>query len=332
MEVRKFGTQALGLASLCFALMVLGSIVRTTDSGLSCPDWPMCFGALVPSMDIQVFLEWFHRLVALCLGILLFWMSVKVIRSPILRVVYSKEIAFALALFLFQCVLGGLTVLRLLDPSVVSSHLLTALIFLSTLLWMWRRSTYYQLDTGKHYAPRTLITTRLLLTIATLLLYLQLGIGGMVSSNHASLVCPDFPTCFGQWIPPASFHLWVQMIHRFVGVSLFVFALFLALRRKSGLPLLTGLAIRFFAPLMAVQIVIGVASIYYALPLWAVAGHHANAVLIFSLLIVGTMELYLTPQLKRGGSFGKTRKSARSVAEGSLGREHLASGPWKGAP
>lgn len=293
-EVNKFGALALRLATLCFGLMVLGSVVRNTDSGLSCPDWPMCFGVLVPSMDLQIFLEWFHRLIALSLGVLLLWMLIKVVRSPFLRKMYSKEIGFAIAIFLFQCVLGGLTVLKLLDPSVVSSHLLTALIFFSVLLWMWRRSTYFKIETGKFFSPKSLTTTRLFMTIATLVLYIQLGIGGMVASNHASLVCPDFPTCYGQWFPPASFHLWLQMTHRFMGFALFGISLLLALRTKvRGLPFLTGFAIRLLVPLLAVQIVLGVASIYYALPLWAVAGHHANAVLIFGILVTGTMELYL---------------------------------------
>ena len=36
------------------------------------------------------------------------------------------------------------------------------------------------------------------------LVYMQIVLGGLVSSNHAGLVCPDFPTCLGHWIPPLS--------------------------------------------------------------------------------------------------------------------------------
>ena len=63
-------------AVLTYALIVLGALVRTTDSGLSCPDWPTCYGhwvplpsdlAEVPNLGYtygQVMLEWVHRLIA----------------------------------------------------------------------------------------------------------------------------------------------------------------------------------------------------------------------------------------------------------------------------
>ena len=45
-------------------LMTLGALVRAHDAGLACPDWPLCFGSFLPGrqMNVQVFLEWFHRL------------------------------------------------------------------------------------------------------------------------------------------------------------------------------------------------------------------------------------------------------------------------------
>ena len=67
-------------AVLIYALIVLGAVVRTTDSGLSCPDWPTCYGhwvplpadlAAMPDLGysyVQVMLEWVHRLIA---GVLL---------------------------------------------------------------------------------------------------------------------------------------------------------------------------------------------------------------------------------------------------------------------
>ena len=63
-------------AVLIYALIVLGALVRTTNSGLSCPDWPTCYGhwvplpsdlAAIPNLGYtygQVMLEWVHRLIA----------------------------------------------------------------------------------------------------------------------------------------------------------------------------------------------------------------------------------------------------------------------------
>lgn len=60
---------AMAIATLF--LMALGSATRVMNAGLSCPDWPLCYGELVPrqQMNLQVFLEWFHRLVASVMGL-----------------------------------------------------------------------------------------------------------------------------------------------------------------------------------------------------------------------------------------------------------------------
>ena len=52
-------------------LMAIGSATRVMNAGLACPDWPLCYGELVPTkqMNFQVFLEWFHRLDAALIGI-----------------------------------------------------------------------------------------------------------------------------------------------------------------------------------------------------------------------------------------------------------------------
>ena len=67
---------AAATAVLVYALIVLGAVVRTTNSGLSCPDWPTCYGHWVPLPGDsrpcpnigysygQVMLEWVHRLIA----------------------------------------------------------------------------------------------------------------------------------------------------------------------------------------------------------------------------------------------------------------------------
>ena len=52
------------------ALVVVGGATRVMEAGLACPDWPLCFGSFLPGhqMNVQVFLEWFHRLDAFLVG------------------------------------------------------------------------------------------------------------------------------------------------------------------------------------------------------------------------------------------------------------------------
>ena len=52
------------------ALVGIGGATRVMEAGLACPDWPLCYGSLLPGqqMNLQVFLEWFHRLDAFVVG------------------------------------------------------------------------------------------------------------------------------------------------------------------------------------------------------------------------------------------------------------------------
>lgn len=55
------------------ALVAIGGATRVMEAGLACPDWPLCYGVLLPGqqMNMQVFLEWFHRLDAFVVGVAL---------------------------------------------------------------------------------------------------------------------------------------------------------------------------------------------------------------------------------------------------------------------
>jgi cytochrome c oxidase assembly protein subunit 15 len=290
--------------------MTLGSIVRTTDSGLSCPDWAMCFGKLIPIMDMQIFLEWFHRLIALFLGILLCFMGWKVLRTPQLWKIFSKELALAFVLFTWQCILGGLTVLKLLDPSIVSSHLLTALLFFSLLLWIWRRS--HSLISEKPLIENSSEFTKWGLWIAAVCIYLQLGVGGMVSSNNAGLICPDFPTCHGSWTGTQNFLTMIQMTHRYFAFVLFGFSIVLFVKSRRETNPFAQFAIRVFPLFLSLQILLGVLNIFFAMPLWARVAHHANGIFIFATVLLGGIDLLLASkrQRKRVMPFTVTKEAA----------------------
>ncbi len=112
------------------ALVVVGGATRVMEAGLACPDWPLCYGSFLPGrkMNIQVFLEWFHRLDAFLVGIALL---IQFLVSLIRRVDLPRWIpwvnGFLLILVLMQGGLGAVTVLQLLPSGVVTAHLAIAL-------------------------------------------------------------------------------------------------------------------------------------------------------------------------------------------------------------
>jgi len=173
------------IAIATLLLMAVGSATRVMNAGLACPDWPLCYGQLVPSrqMNLQVFLEWFHRLDAALIGLSaialagLSWWD----RHSLPRWLPWAS-TFALGLIVFQGVLGGLTVTELLRFDIVTAHLGTALLFFATLLVIGTALLPYQ-GTG---AARKLAWVSL---SAAILIYLQSLLGGLVASSWALHQC-----------------------------------------------------------------------------------------------------------------------------------------------
>ncbi|WP_299408202.1 heme A synthase [Acaryochloris sp. IP29b_bin.148] len=173
------------MATLTLFLMALGSATRVMNAGLSCPDWPLCYGEFVPKeqMNLQVFLEWFHRLIASSLGCLMivltgvtWWLKSRLPKwLPALT-------TLCLGLIIFQGVLGGLTVTQLLRFDIVTAHLATGLLFFSCMLVLGSSLMPYQ-GTG--------VVNRLpwLSSLAVVLVYGQSILGGLVASQWAAHQC-----------------------------------------------------------------------------------------------------------------------------------------------
>ncbi|XGV98966.1 MAG: heme A synthase [Leptolyngbya sp. BL-A-14] len=176
---------ALAMAAETLFLMALGSATRVMNAGLACPDWPLCYGELVPrqQMNFQVFLEWFHRLTASSMG---FFAIALVTMAWWYRRSLPKwtpwATTFALGLVLFQGLLGGLTVTELLRFDIVTAHLGTALLFFVTLLAIG-------VALMPHQGMGTASKLPWVSLLATVLVYLQSILGALVASRWALHQC-----------------------------------------------------------------------------------------------------------------------------------------------
>ena len=297
----------LGLATtlLMFGLIVVGSVVRTTGAGLACPDWPLCEGRLLPRFESHVLTEWFHRLLALLVSLMVFATVGWVLVQRRLRPRLGGLAALAVGLLLAQVLLGALTVWKLLSPAVVSSHLGVALLLFSTLLTLTlvaQSGEQAGEDTGAVPADSstpTLVARSggLLATfgLATAIAYLQCLLGGLVSSNRAGLACPDWPTCNGEWFPPLKGLVGLQMMHRWGAYLLTLVTMVVAARARTapdpGVRAGGGMA----AVLTLVQVALGVAAVMLGTPPWVSALHLANAAAILAMLITITCRTALQP-------------------------------------
>src|SRR2546423_3894729 len=127
--------RALVYASLVasFLVVVWGGVVRVTGSGLGCPDWPLCHGQFLPSLDAATRIEWTHRFLAIAGGVsvaaVVLW-SFIVYRAD--RRILALAIIAAI-LYPLQAILGAITVVLELPPEWVTIHLANAELLLATL-------------------------------------------------------------------------------------------------------------------------------------------------------------------------------------------------------
>jgi cytochrome c oxidase assembly protein subunit 15 len=180
---------AFAIAVATWMVMAIGSATRVMNAGLACPDWPLCYGTVLPAeqMNLQVFLEWFHRLVASTVG---FATIVLCGASWYFRQSLPKWTPWAtsgsFSLVVFQGILGGLTVTQLLRFDIVTAHLGTGLLFFSSLLAI---ATALTNQTTSEELPKSTSKLPWLGLAAVFLVYVQSILGALVASQWALHQC-----------------------------------------------------------------------------------------------------------------------------------------------
>lgn len=191
-----------------FFLIALGGSVRVMNAGLACPDWPLCFGDVIPDYHPQVYLEFIHRVLAGFIALTTCGLMVYLWRKPSVPKGLQGLGGLTILLLVSQVVMGGLTVLLQLHSKVVAAHLGLALCFYMSLLWIYLS---VKGSAVREEVPRWVGRSSIALVFV---IFAQVILGGLVASNYASLVCLDFPTCHGQWFPTFRGIIGLQVIHR----------------------------------------------------------------------------------------------------------------------
>ncbi len=181
-QLTRFAKLTGAAAIATFVLIAVGGLVRATDSGLGCPDWPLCFGDWVPPADLNAWIEHTHRLIAAV------FVGPLVGAVGLITVFSHRRRDLPL--------LGAAVVLQGLAAELVTAHLGMALVVLAATIFIAERATNGPMPAA-HVRPGL---TRLA-AITTLAIYAQMLLGSWVTGHHAGLAYADFPLMNGSLVP-----------------------------------------------------------------------------------------------------------------------------------
>lgn len=268
------------VVAVCVA--AVGAYVRLMNAGLSCPDWPACYGSWMPSRAAPgTWLEMAHRYFVACLAL-----GVVGVASLGFMVNYGRSLLWSSALLVVlvvQILLGMLTVTRALMPVVVTSHLLGGFALIGLLaaalydrghpihnFWLW----------------------------ALLAFYAQAALGAWTSATGAYAACGEFPKCNGAWWPALDWGrafnpeqaygfasrsgialATVQWVHRLGALVLAMIVLYGALRERWQPIALSATLV------LGVQLLLGMANVLLARPLATGVLHNTCAALLLIILV-----------------------------------------------
>ena len=266
-------------------LLYLGSVVHATESSLACPDWPTCFGTMMPEMTGGVFWEHLHRLVAGGL-VLLFALSTWLAKTATQDQPWIFRACLAgLGLLIVQSIFGGLTVIYRLPDLISTTHLGLAFIFLALVTVL--ASATGPLKTFESPLGETANRITILASASAALIFVQSLIGGLVRHMDAGMACPDAPLCLGELVPPlVNSTITLHFTHRLIGIvaALLIIGLSIWILRVSApkpLRLLGLLA----AALVVTQVIIGFVSVLTSLAVIPVSLHTLIAAGLLATLV-----------------------------------------------
>ncbi len=279
-------------------LVTVGVIVRATGSGMGCPDWPLCYGQLLPPLDdSKAWWEWIHRTIAAVIGFLILGVAFFAWKDHRDRRSILWPSLVAVLLVGFQAWLGRETVRLNNSGDSVTAHLAAAMSLLGLLVFVTVRAFYPARLLARGRSQRfTLLAVLTSAAMFGLLLF-----GSNVTAQDAGLVFPDWPLMNGSLMPlqagldPQVRGLYeAHVLHRYVAAFVLVLVWTTALaawrtqRSRRAVVILAAL----MAIIYPVQVGIGGLQVFTLLADWTQTLHVALSALLWGLSVALAMTAY----------------------------------------
>ncbi len=322
--MNRFAKLAIAAALATYVLIVVGGLVRATDSGLGCPDWPLCFGAWVPPLELHAWIEHSHRLVAaLAVGPLVGAVALITVFTPRRRdrpMLIAAIVAGVLVLV--QAWLGGQVVIQGLAAELVTAHLAMALTVLALTLAIADRAVNGALPRAAAGSATRLVAWTGAAVFAQMLL------GSWVTGSGSGLAFGDFPLMNGTLLPSITVDVQlVQVAHRALAVVVALLVLWTWRQVRHGVSAPGPRRLAWLGlVLVAVQLALGAANVWSRLSALFVVPHLAVGAALWATMVL----LYLAirrlpmPETVPGGSgIASLGEPSPSTAGGSV-RAYIA--------
>jgi heme A synthase len=264
---------ASGSVFATYILIIYGSHVRVTDSGMGCPDWPLCKGGIGAFQGFHAFMEQTHRYLAGIVSILVItiWFLARRNRNHVNAITPAL---FTVGMVLVQIVLGAITVFDSNGAPTVAAHLLAAL----ALLVGTTITAVASIVTKKECTTSRLGSLGWSAIGSATLLYLS---GSLIVNAEAEKACAGFPLCPSE----QPLHLVIlHLLHRgtvFVGVIILVTFAVHAWQQWSGIRGARALAIM-LTSFLIVTAIFGILSALFKAPPVLQDLHLAGAAAVLS--------------------------------------------------
>ncbi len=322
----RFTKLAAATVAMTFALVVVGVVVRSTGSGLGCPEWPTCYGSFIPPFnDIHAIIEWSHRTTAAVVGLLAFAVAVAAVVSHRGRGSLLWPSLAGFVLVVFQAALGKITVESELSGDIVTAHLATAMALFALLIYLAVRSGLpARIGRGGGWDGLTWWMAGTAGAVYVLLL-----LGSHVTATGTALVFPDWPLMNGTPFPGLDAATAPHVIHRWAAVVVglvLAAATVIAWRAREHRPWVARLTVT-AALLYLVQAVVGGLQVFTDLSVWSQVVHLSLGAAIWGLLVAAAVMAHYAARLE-GEAAAISAPVAAAVPEGAAAQ---GSAPVRGA-